>query len=202
MTTFDYIVTRSGKRIHFDSDTPAHQFCIDDIFDTLCNIPRWAGHSHMGFSVGQHSALVTALALRDNQSPLTMLQCLMHDASEAYMGDIATPLKSLLPGYKAIEMKISNDIHRAFNIPFSHTSYKKYDQQALYLEAQYLFPYCPRNPQDFGLDEWPPAQLTAQEVSEFLHVTSSDLKGQYALLKYEYEKDAKESACKEALVGV
>tara|TARA_R110000803_G_scaffold20201_17_gene52301 strand:- start:256 stop:594 length:339 start_codon:yes stop_codon:yes gene_type:complete len=45
------------------------------------------------------------------------MQALMHDAHEAYTGDIPTPLKAMLPDYRLIERKAEIAVRRAFRLP-------------------------------------------------------------------------------------
>ena len=46
------------------------------------------------------------------------LAALFHDAAEAFIGDMSCPLKSLLPEYKKIEIRIESAIFAQFGIPW------------------------------------------------------------------------------------
>lgn len=72
---------------------------IEDIAHALANICRWTGHTSRFYSVAEHCIRAAAIA-----PPECKLHVLMHDATEAYLGDVATPLKQLLPDYQAIEL--------------------------------------------------------------------------------------------------
>lgn len=71
---------------------------IEDIAHALANICRWTGHTSRFYSVAEHCIRAAAIA-----PPECKLHVLMHDATEAYLGDVATPLKQLLPEYSRIE---------------------------------------------------------------------------------------------------
>lgn len=71
---------------------------IEDIAHALANICRWTGHTVKARRVAEHCIRAAAIA-----PPECKLHVLMHDAAEAYLGDVATPLKLLLPEYSRIE---------------------------------------------------------------------------------------------------
>jgi hypothetical protein len=87
-----YIVTYTGRRFHF-LDPKIDEISIEDIAHALSNVCRFTGHTKRFYSVAEHSCLVSALC--DNR-----LEGLLHDASEAYMSDLSSPLKMLVPDYK------------------------------------------------------------------------------------------------------
>ena len=60
---------------------------IDDIIHALSRICRFNGHCNHFYSVAQHSYLTSFLVNKDKYGAL------LHDAGEAYYGDIVTPLK-------------------------------------------------------------------------------------------------------------
>lgn len=67
------------------------------------------------------------------------LEALLHDASEAYLSDIAGPLKPHIKGYKEIEDKLMGVIAKKFGFewPLSY-EVKQADLLQLKTEAQYL----------------------------------------------------------------
>lgn len=96
---------------------PKHEhISILDIAHALSNICRYSGHCQF-YSVAEHSILV-ARALQNAGCDKTVVQQgLMHDAAEAYLGDVTSPLKSKLHNYRKIESKLRKTIFRRFNIP-------------------------------------------------------------------------------------
>ena len=73
---------------------------IIDIGHALAHLTRYTGHtqSRRGvYSVGQHCNILFDYARDRGKPPATCLKALLHDAGEAYTGEIASPLKRLCP---------------------------------------------------------------------------------------------------------
>lgn len=106
------ISTISGR--FFDLLAPdKYEFQIEEIAHALSNICRYTGHSEVFYSVAEHSVLVSRLV------PEKYALCgLLHDASEAFVGDVSSPLKKLLPDYRRIEDSIQAAIAAQFNLPY------------------------------------------------------------------------------------
>ena len=87
-STFSKIMP-SGLVLDFTNPQP-EMICLRDIVHVLSRISRWGGNIEaVSYSVAQHS-LVTANACR---LPQSRPYALLHDAAEAYIGDLPTPLK-------------------------------------------------------------------------------------------------------------
>lgn len=84
-------------------------FIIEDIAHALSHECRFGGHLPRFYSVAQHS--VNCML---NVSSEHKLAALLHDASEAYLRDIPTPIKTRLSGYKELEDAIMTVIASKF----------------------------------------------------------------------------------------
>lgn len=98
-------------------------FLIDDIATSLSNICRYNGHVPSFYSVAEHSACVADMIYERTGSKELALTGLLHDAAEAYVGDMVRPLKRH-PEYGAkhneAELRIAEMIHAIFGGVFPH----------------------------------------------------------------------------------
>ena len=140
------IETFSGEAV--DLIRPAVQSLnIKDIAWSLSRIARFNGHTlgEHPYSVAQHCVWVARAAQRYfHTDPLTTQQALLHDAHEAYTGDICSPLKSMRQLYpvSGIESMLQRKIYIALDIPeptsLAESVIKACDQYALACEARHL----------------------------------------------------------------
>ena len=117
-----YFATYTGRKIDVKKIS-ADDICLEDIAHHLSNIQRFGGALPFGcvYSVAQHSMIVAA-HVHGNDNEEACRHALLHDATEAYLGDIVTGLKSYLPDYKKIEKRVESIIFEKYNID---TSYKE-----------------------------------------------------------------------------
>jgi hypothetical protein len=125
--------THTGKLIDLREFSEA-DVRLPDISHALSMLNRFTGHTTQPYSVAQHSVVVSKLVPQEDA-----LWGLLHDASEAYLGDVARPLKAMLPEYVALEKRIQQVIARAFGLRWpAPPSVKAADNRALIWEKQFL----------------------------------------------------------------
>ncbi|HET8688901.1 MAG TPA: hypothetical protein VFM18_20005, partial [Methanosarcina sp.] len=128
-----YIETASGKRVFFLEPDP-EQIDIKDIALALSRIPRFNGHTNRFYSVAEH-CWIGHRFITDRYK----LAFLLHDATEAYLCDIPSPIKQYLPDYKKIEEGLERAIADKFMLDFPMNDVVKYmDLAMLSVEAQHL----------------------------------------------------------------
>ncbi len=84
-------VTSSGRAFDFLNPSP-RTIEIEVIAHELAMTNRWGGNLELPYSVAQHSMIVADGIAR----PDWRIYGLLHDAGEAYIGDIISPLKALI----------------------------------------------------------------------------------------------------------
>lgn len=129
---YTFMMTASGKRFYFGRNFEQNKIDIEDIARALSNICRFGGHCRF-YSVAEHSVLVSKLLPKE-----FALAGLLHDATEAYIGDMVSPLKYFLDQYRDIENAVADLISKEFNVDFNPPEIKHADLTALYIEASSL----------------------------------------------------------------
>ncbi|OFW44758.1 MAG: hypothetical protein A3J29_07940 [Acidobacteria bacterium RIFCSPLOWO2_12_FULL_67_14b] len=130
------IRTFTGRDVYPLAPDP-DAIAIEDIAHHLALQNRFAGATVEPYSVAQHSVLVSYCC-----DPADALHGLLHDAAEAYLGDLVRPLKrlGLLGGYRAIEAQLQVVIYGRFGLaPETPASVKVMDARLGVTEAQLLF---------------------------------------------------------------
>lgn len=109
----DYITTYNGT--HFTPTAPeAKDIHITDIAHALSLVCRGNGHVKQFFSVGQHCIRCALEANARGYSNRVSLACLLHDASEAYLSDVTSPVKKYLPEYRQYEDRLLAVIYEKY----------------------------------------------------------------------------------------
>ncbi|WP_411386959.1 phosphohydrolase [Pseudomonas sp. MPB03] len=134
----NWIFTHTGKR--FDLFEPdADMIDPRDIAHSLAHLCRFNGHTREFYSVAQHSCLVADLVPAEHK-----LAALLHDATEAYLGDMTRPLKEWMPYYRGFEDVIWGRVCERFGLEIDlPSSVHQADLIALATERRDLIPPDP-----------------------------------------------------------
>jgi hypothetical protein len=91
VSTGPYMMTRSGRRFYFADPDPS-EILLSDIDYALRHLNRFTGHVGP-YSVATHSVSVMHCAQELGATDDECRAALLHDAHEAFVGDISSPLK-------------------------------------------------------------------------------------------------------------
>lgn len=115
------VETASGRIVDLLAPEPA-DIRLHDIVHALARLARYNGHTlgDKPYSVAQHSVWCARMAEEFlDATPIDCLYVLLHDAHEAYTGDIVSPLKAIPAIRRAIrpiEKRLQQAIHRALRL--------------------------------------------------------------------------------------
>lgn len=122
----DWMHTSLGLRMY--PEAPVHKnIAISDIANGLALICRYGGQGdvYKFYSVAEHSVLLAQYALEDVGS-FAAMYVLLHDASEAYLGDLVPAVKNAVgSSYAVLEDAIMNDIMRKYSAHHDFRDYAK-----------------------------------------------------------------------------
>ncbi len=141
-----WLITASGRKVDILKPDLA-SICIEDIAHALALQCRFNGHTRVFYSVAQHSVECSWIA-----KPAYAMECLLHDAAEAYLGDIVSPLKSLMDDsvLPTLEMNFEATITEALDlavVPGYYREVRRVDLIMLATEKRDLLPYASINNQ-------------------------------------------------------
>lgn len=135
--TEPWIQTKSGRQFWPLNPSP-DDIDLDDVAHALSMKCRYGGHVDRFYSVAEHSVLI-ADWLWLNGHKEAALWGLLHDASEAYLPDVARPIKPHLPGFVDIERGVMNAVCQKFAIsPWEPAIVKEADHRILHDERAEL----------------------------------------------------------------
>lgn len=171
------ICLSSGRDFNFLCPEKS-DFKLLDIAVALSKICRFTGHTRSFYSVAQHSVMCSHLVPRHLR-----LQALMHDAAEAFLGDVSTPLKQLLPDYKAIEKNVEAAVFARFGLPAElDPAVKQADLIMLRTEVHWFMPkHCANWPILAGIEPAPvrlmpltPSQAQTEFLDRYQEITGNN----------------------------
>jgi hypothetical protein len=171
-----WILTASGRKF-WPFDPRREDVALEDIAKALSQICRFTGHCRAFYSVAQHSVHVSEWC--DSEDALWGL---LHDAAEAYIADIARPLKytSTFDGYRELEDRLQSVVYESFGlIGIQPASVKRADLRLVVTERRDLMP--PGDPWGIDADPLPieivpmqPAEAERAFLNRFRDLTSGD----------------------------
>lgn len=164
------IITANGQVLDFTNVDPT---AINryDLARGLANVCRYSGQVTKFYSVAEHCILVA------RHAPLHLKPyALLHDAAEAYIGDVPRPVKLLCPEYKEVEGRVEEAILKRFGVLVSAWELpviKELDNRALLLEAMSLklvtdpraWLDVPGEPLDDEIQCWSPEEAERQWIN-------------------------------------
>lgn len=131
------IRTYTGIYVDVMNPTP-EMFCIEDIAHALSQIPRFGGHLPYFYSVAAHSISCANAGIKER------FELLMHDAAEAYLFDVPSPIKKQIPIYSECEDKIMKVLSEKFGFQYPFSKYVHAVDKML---LEYEWENCMINPQ-------------------------------------------------------
>ncbi|KKM05774.1 hypothetical protein LCGC14_1750690 [marine sediment metagenome] len=182
-----YIITCTERFFNFNAPHPS-QIYIEDIATGLSNICRWGGQSYQFYSVAEHSLLVEKLIEEEGKHPKLRMAALLHDAAEAYLGDIPSPIKARTmigeQSYHQLEKEVLRAIADALDLNyylFENSLIAEADSDAFTVEAYKLFPskaymFTVGEPKEIDIEFMSPEKAKQQFIKKYyaLHKLLTD----------------------------
>jgi hypothetical protein len=165
--TAPWVQTASGAAFDLlDPRAEAVRFATD-VAPALARIPRFNGHVPTGpYSVAQHCVIGADMIIRETGNVRAAAHFLLHDAHEAYVGDIPRPVAAAIAvsaarasvsvvsigavhdGIAALKARIDIAIRQAARVPEitpdEQALVAEMDERVLETERRLLLPTCAR----------------------------------------------------------
>jgi 5'-deoxynucleotidase YfbR-like HD superfamily hydrolase len=177
-----HIQTLSGRRVN-PFDAAPEDIDPADIALALSNLCRFGGHSRAFYSVAQHSVIVSDLLAETGAPPEEVLAALLHDASEAYLGDLPHPIKhrsELGARFKAAEQALEAVIAQRFALPEASAAIKPIDRALLATERRtfsrvaWEWPELDGvEPLDLEIEPWEPPRAAREFLDRYERLESA-----------------------------
>jgi len=142
-----WLHANSGSVIDYEHP---RSYCMSfqDVVNALSHICRFVGQTHKFYSVAEHSVNLVGQAYESvfSEDYSFLLCVLLHDASEAYTGDLPSPLKSLVPQLREVEKALQSVILEHLCLPVDNPEYTcelaNLESRLLATEADQLLHPC------------------------------------------------------------
>jgi hypothetical protein len=157
----NFMLTASGAEYFLDGpDALAPQgrpILLRDIAHQAALTNRWNGATRRPYSVAEHSLLVSEISQRNGEPLIVQFAALLHDAHEAYTGDMVSPVKAALNAitwrhggplaWEELESQHAHGVRRYFGVLTVFVSHRlalrRYDLEALATERRDLTSWHP-----------------------------------------------------------
>lgn len=124
-----FVTTRSGRRVYLDG-TP-NEFDLLDIANGLNHQYRYKCATTRPYSVLQHSMWLSA------ELPERLCRAaLLHDAAEAFLGDLPAPVRKYVKGFEELEARLQYEISVQFKTFISDIREVEFLERGVYLRAE------------------------------------------------------------------
>ena len=174
-----FFLTYTGRRVHPFDPNPG-EISIFDIARSLSHMCRFYGHTDAFYSVAQHSVLVSQHVPNEDA-----LWGLLHDAAEAYLGDMAAPIKREpeMAIYRIAENRLLRAVCERYGLrPEMPASVRRADKILLATEFRdvtpngdpvFVFEECGERPLwDYHIAAWAPAFAEKMFLDRFEELTA------------------------------
>ncbi len=156
----EWMQTFTGKQF-YPMDPRVEDIDHRDIAHSLAYLCRYNGHVTRFFSVAEHCVFISQVV-----SPENALWGLLHDATEAYVGDMVRPLKRSMPEYVAAENVIMALVAEKFGlenkmppeVKEADTRILVNEKAGFLAESGHLWHIDELEPLDITLEGWAPAE--------------------------------------------
>jgi len=154
-----------GRLIDPSAPDPA-AIRLTDIARALSRQPRFCGLAGPFLSVAEHCVFAVGLAEAAGITGRSARRAiLLHDAHEAYLGDLPRPVRRLVPGYDRLAAALDQAIARRFDLGDYYGLVARFDDLALAHECRLMDVPC----------DWPdPGPLPEAAAPEFLEPPAAE----------------------------
>ena len=127
-----WIYTADHSEYHMGGyEQQDNRFDINTIAKALSCINRFCGHTSRPYSVAEHSLLVCDILRDQGYSCLVQMAGLLHDAHEAYIGDVSSPVKwELGIAWDSFEHRHMMALRKHFALITTYAAYRREIKQA------------------------------------------------------------------------